>query len=409
MALTLLRFALRGVRRQLRASIFVVLSVAAGVSVLVFLRAVQDGYVYRRLDAGLGLAVGHLRVAAPEGAELDGARVAAALARDPDVLGAAPRVRFEGFVKGFDSSRGVLGYGVDADLESRTLRLPQHMVEGAFLPAVDARDVPPVAMGRALAAQLGCVLDERVALLVEGRDGALVARTFRVAGLFDTGNAAFDGRAVYVPRDAADAMLLPAGDATEVVARLRDPRDAPAVALRLAQSPELAGLTVQSWHVTSPEILEAMEVIRALAVLRMIVLFGLVGLGIFNTVTMSILQRRHEFGVLLALGMRPGQLFTVLALETFALSSAGLVLGTGVVLLIVHGWLAHAGLDVESLGAHLPGVLEGARVIYPYVEWDSIAKAGAWALAVPLAVLVAPAWRILRLDPAVAVRSYGAR
>jgi len=398
----LLRFALRNIRRNLRASVLTLLSIAAGVGVIVFLRSVQDGYVAQRLDAGLSTWQGHMSVRAGDEGVHDTDVVIAALEADPDVLAAAPRIEFEGFVRGALESQGVRLFGVDAEAESRVTRLPHMLVEGVFLPTPGPREPPPIVLGEGLAETLDVRPGENVSLLVEGHDGALVADLFWVSGCFRTGVARFDDAVAYIPRvDARRLVALP-GEATEVVARVREPLAIGDVLGRVG--PELPELRVLGWHDTAPELLEALEVLRVLERFRMLFLFGLVGLGIFNTVTLAVLERRREFGVLMAMGMGPGALLRCLLIETGLLAAGGLVIGIGGAALVGVVWLGQTGLDVEALGASLPGALEGTRVIYPLLQVRNAVSAAVWVTVVTFVVLVLPAARLLRLDPAVAVR-----
>jgi len=104
------------------------------------------------------------------------------------------------------------------------------------------------------------------------------------------------------------------------------------------------------------------------------------------------------------MGMAPGALLRCLLIETGLLAAGGLVIGIGGAALVGVVWLGQTGLDVEALGASLPGALEGTRVIYPLLQFRNAATAAGWVTVVTFVVLVLPAVRLLRLDPAVAVR-----
>jgi ABC-type lipoprotein release transport system permease subunit len=403
--MTLLRFALRNVVRNLRRSVLTALAMAAGLFVLIFVKGVTDGYVDRQIESALGTSLGHVVARAPEGGAIaDGAAAARGLESDPDVVAAAPRIRFEGFAKGVGGAVGAVLLGVDAESEARATRLPRSIVEGAFLPPPAKGEAPPAALGAGLARRLDVAVEDRVTLLVEGGDGAMVAEVFRVAGVFRTGDETFDAAAMYVPRDDARRMLLLDGDATEVVARVRDPLRAEEAAARAAAAPALAGLSVENWRESVPELRRAIEMLHALEFLRSVMLFTLVGLGIFNTAMMSLYERRREFGVLLAVGMRPGAVLRCLVLEIAVIAAHAVLLGVAVGVGVTQAWYGTRGIDLSGLGAHLPGAVPGASVIYPIVRPDNLVAAGVWIAATSLAVLVVPGWRLLRMDPAEALR-----
>jgi len=137
------------------------------------------------------------------------------------------------------------------------------------------------------------------------------------------------------------------------------------------------------------------------------VLFVLVGLGILNAVVMSVFERRREFGVLLAMGLRPSAILRLLVWEVALLALLGIALGVGSAWLVTDVWLGTRGLDIFALGARLPGALEGSSVIHPVVGWTNVLTASAWVGALALLVLAWPARAILRLDPADVLRGRG--
>lgn len=406
MALTLLRFAWRNVRRNARRSWLTIAAMAGGLFVLVFLKGLQDGYVAQRLDAGLSLSIGHIVVTAGDRgrAITDGAAVAKALMSDSAVAAAAPRVRFEAFAQAQGAAAGISVLGVDAEAEAFATSLPRAVVEGTFLKAGDVDQPYPIVLGKELARRLNIKLDDRIALLVQGEDGALVAEPFRLVGIFHTGATLIDSAVAYVPRSIAARMMLVRGDTTEVIARVKDALEAPEIAARTAQNPKFAGLAVESWREASPEMMEAMEVLRVMELIRTGVLFALVALGIFNTVTMALYERRREFGMLMAVGMAPEKVFALIVLEVALLAASGVLFGVGLAAAVVTGWLEKIGVSVSALGARLPGALAGTSMIYPLIRPENLMTAVFWVLAISLVVLIVPLYRILRLDPATALR-----
>jgi ABC-type lipoprotein release transport system permease subunit len=185
--------------------------------------------------------------------------------------------------------------------------------------------------------------------------------------------------------------------------RLTDPWRAPDLAASLAARPEFAGLTVESWREMAPEISQAMEVLSALERVRTTILFALVALGIYTTLTLALAARRREFGMLLAIGLSPSRLLAVLVLELGLVAlvavAAGLAAAAGLV-----AWLHVRGLNLAALGAKLPGALEGSAVVRPIFSAARARTAAEWAAAVAFVVLVVPALRLLRTDPAEVLR-----
>ena len=64
--------------------------------------------------------------------------------------------------------------------------------------------------------------------------------------------------------------------------------------------------------------------------LMLAILVIVVAFGIFNTILMAVLERKKEFGVVLALGLRPRAIFRTVYLESILLAGVGLVIGLAI-------------------------------------------------------------------------------
>ncbi|GJM21308.1 MAG: ABC transporter [Planctomycetota bacterium] len=406
MALSRLRFAWRSLRRHPRRSALVVLALAGGLFVLVFLKALQAGFVEQRLESGLGLQLGHLTLTAADTSrglhDIDA--LCSVLEAQSDVLAAAPRVHGRAFARSARGSAAVSVLGVDVERESRAFTLPDLLLSGEFLGKRPIGTLPPVVLGDTLAAALELSLGDQLALLVEGRDGSLHAEAFKVDGLFHSGAPSIDGAAVYLQRRHARVLLDVSAEADDIALRCVDPLTAEALASRLRALPELSGHDIRSWSQTAPELRSALDMLSLVERVRTLVLFVLVGLGTLNAVSMSVFERRREFGMLLSLGLRPWAVARLVLLEMTLLAAAGLALGGGLAWFVVSGVLAEYGLDVSALGARLPGALEGTSVLFPVFVPEHLFMSALWVGLLSLSVLAWPLLSLLRLDPAQVLR-----
>jgi ABC-type lipoprotein release transport system permease subunit len=119
---------------------------------------------------------------------------------------------------------------------------------------------------------------------------------------------------------------------------------------------------------------------------------------------MSVMERTKEFGVLQALGLRPGRLVLVVIVESVFLASLacaiGLVLGGLFDLYLVRHGIDFSGA-VASLdfgGFSLPAVLKGT------IRPRGIAYTTGAVFLVSVLASVGPAIRAARLRPVVALR-----
>lgn len=119
------------------------------------------------------------------------------------------------------------------------------------------------------------------------------------------------------------------------------------------------------------------------ALLAVAVLIALIGVA--NTLSLSVLERRRENSLLRALGLTRAQLRGMLAVEAVLIAGVAALLGT--VLGVVYGWL----------GAQ--SALGGIAPVVPSVPVGQIAAVIAVAVAAGLVASVLPARRAARLSP----------
>ncbi|MBV8601220.1 MAG: FtsX-like permease family protein, partial [Candidatus Eremiobacteraeota bacterium] len=121
---------------------------------------------------------------------------------------------------------------------------------------------------------------------------------------------------------------------------------------------------------------------------------------IFNTVAFAVVQRRSEIGTARALGASRGAIFTVFLLEGalfgIAGSLAGLALGA-----------ALARFSVAAVARTVQTLYIGTGV--DRVIWDPIVIAKAFAIGLVLSIVAAvvPSLEAARVEPALAMRSFG--
>ena len=130
--------------------------------------------------------------------------------------------------------------------------------------------------------------------------------------------------------------------------------------------------------------------------------FGAVGmfvavLGMFNTLTISLLERTKEVGLMITLGGRNRDMRILFILEAVILSLAGAIIG--IVLAIILGQIINLAMNIFA--SHR-GVAEHFQ-LFAIPLW-LVAGTIAFMLAVGLAVVYLPARRAARINPIDALR-----
>lgn len=131
------------------------------------------------------------------------------------------------------------------------------------------------------------------------------------------------------------------------------------------------------------------QVTRAMGWATSIIALVVGAIGMMNTLFMSVFERMHEIGILLAIGWKRSRILRMILWESLVLSAAGGVVGS------VLGFLAVRGLEGTSM---LRGKLEG--------DLSPQLFGMAFVIALGLGILggLYPAWRGSRMAPSTALR-----
>jgi len=149
--------------------------------------------------------------------------------------------------------------------------------------------------------------------------------TFRIVGIYETGDAFEEGAAV-IPLKEAQQLLLQPRRVSAYYVRLREPDDKIRLGLRVERY--LSALTISS----TSEFADRQEMVKYLtgvawAIAALAVIIG--GLVMMNTLFMSVFERTREIGLLRAVGWRRGQVLRLILGESLVFAVLGGLLGTG--------------------------------------------------------------------------------
>jgi ABC-type lipoprotein release transport system permease subunit len=402
------KYAFRSVGRNLRRTALSVLGIAIGVTLALVTESINRGRdeLFARMGAYSG--AGHLRVVpkdwrlrrdprlrlADAGKDLEAAK------NLPGVAAVTVRARAQVLLAMGTHVVPLEMVGVDPVNEPRTYRFVQSVGKGRYLSAGERK---AAVIGKAVAERLRADLDDEILATAVGRDGEIQAALFRIVGIVSTGSEDLDATICQVVlEDLEDFTGFP--NAAEVAVILEDWRDTEEAKDLLA--PEVAASDeVLTWGEIAPEFQGHMEQDKAASRFIGFLIIVIVLLGVASAQLAAVLERRREFAVLSALGMKAGHMVRLVLQEGLTLGLLGGILGFALGAPLV--WrLSTEGLDFrEYLGSSY--AFQGV-VIEPVLYGDF----GPWmvpyvlvvAVGATLAASLYPAWFAARTDPAVALR-----
>ena len=384
-----------------------------GIAFAVFLvsvfMALQSGTYGGWIETATGLMHGHAQLQHPGYFDdpklahaLDhGTELARRVEAVPGVVGAAPRAEAFALVSVGERSYGALVMGVDAQREAALFSLPAKLVEGEYLPRTDSAFV-----GASLATNLGVSLGDEIVALGTADEGGVAALVAVVDGIFDTGVVELDRSLMQVRLPALQGAFQ-LGDAVHRVAvetadANRIAEFTPAIAAALPD-----GGALVEWTTLMPELEQSITLDRISALMIYWLLMILVALSLVGAFMMTVFERTREFGMLLAIGMRPNAIAGMLAVEAVCVWALGAVLGIALCTAVVVP-LSNVGIDIVALGGErMEGMTEKMMMpthMYPALAVDAFVQAPLAMLAGTLLAMLIPGLRVRRLKPVEALR-----
>ena len=410
---SLARMAWRNLWRNRRRTSITLSAIVFGVFLAVLMAALQDRQWSDMIGLAARLGAGHVTLQHPE--YLDNQTLSRSV-RGTDRLvrlaSGKPQVtRVVQRISGFNmlsTAHDNLGAGflaVDpAQEDEQTLSLLEAIVEGEFF---DSSTGNGIILGARIASNLDVELGSKVVYTMTDKDGEIVSALARVSAIARTGSSTVDGSICLLPIDTVRELIGFAPDeAIQVAVFVDDQRrtDAVVVDLSDALDDDVAALP---WHELQPELATFIALKVGGSYVFMIIIAVLVAAGIFNTLFASVMERIREFGIMIAVGFSPGQLFRLVMFESGWLAVVGLA-GAIVVTIGPYLYLSSTGLDIAAMmgdaaDLEIAGVGMGETLtvgIFP----ENAVLIGVSALIAVLLAGVYPAWKAGHADPVEVIR-----
>ncbi|MDI6739708.1 MAG: FtsX-like permease family protein [Candidatus Edwardsbacteria bacterium] len=329
----ILTLAARNVLRQKRRSLFTILTMVGGLALAAITIGWVDGSYNYLIDVFTRNITGHLQVHAAGYLDrpslyktVDGYdSVGRVIERNRSAKAWAPRLYAAGLAAVGDKSTAAEITGIDPGREQATLGFAAKVKRGS--PLADTAAGWAV-VGKGLAGILKAGLDSTVVVASQAADGSIANDQYRVCGIIETGDEQADRMALYLHIGDAQRLLVLEGRAHELIVVAASLGRTDGLTRDLRQQLRNGNLDVQPWQVVARAFYQSMEADKKGHTIMFLVIMLIVAVGVLNTVLMSVLERTREYGVLRAVGTRPGQIFRMVVAEVIVLALVSVVVGT---------------------------------------------------------------------------------
>jgi putative ABC transport system permease protein len=310
----------------------------------------------------------------------------------PGVEHLFPRVRFFALLSNGKINVSGSGEGIDGVEEAKFFNT-LNIEEGKSLQ--DESD--GILLGKGLAHALDVKVGDRVTILVNTVNGSMNGGDFTVTGIFHTGISEFDNTVFRIPLPQAQ-KLLDTDRIESIALGLGSTADFPKVAQVIQKEfPELEATPFEVldkiFYQNSVDWLDSQFRIIQSIILSIIIL------GIFNTVSSGILERKQEIGNLRANGESSGDVLRLLLSEGVILGALGACAGV-LLAFAIDSLLVRDGIAMPPA----PGITRQFFVPLKLLPQAAVSCFLLGTLTAGLGTLLA-AFKVVRMSIAEALRS----
>ena len=220
-------------------------------------------------------------------------------------------------------TRGVMVQGIDPQIQDQQMGLADKIIDGEYL----SLDDEAVLIGKELSQFLRIGVGDTLVVLGQGYMGVTAAGKYPIKGIFDHPMAEFNKRLVFLPLPAAQYLFFMEGRLTNINLVLKDNSEVEEAQKYYETRMDTSLLEARGWRSMNKEILSGIESDNFFGKIMIGILYMVIGFGLFGTILMMTMERKKEFSIMIAIGMRRTKLLTQIIIESIMIASIGALAG----------------------------------------------------------------------------------
>jgi len=393
-------------RNKLRSSVIIV-ATTLGICAGIFSAAFYQGMADQRIEKAIKTELSHIQVHQKEfrnSNEIkdyipDADKLNQELNQIEGVEGVSNRIVIYSMVSSAETGSGVKIVGIDPEQEMLTSNMFDKVVEGNYF---EVKRKNQVLIGQKLAEKLKVRLNSKVVITLLDIDNNITYGAFRVIGIFNTVNNAFDEANIFVRNnDLLKLVNLPANACHEIAILVGNNENVNTIKDKVNQ--KATGLEVMTWLELSPEMSYLNEAMDLFMYIFIVIILLALLFGIINTMLMVVLERVKEIGMLMAVGMNKLRIFLMILLETVFLSLTGGIIG------VIAGTMISNYFETRPINlatwADAYTDLGYDPFVYTSLNMELLVNVTVMVLITGVLASLYPAYKALKQDPSEALRT----
>lgn len=245
-----------------------------------------------------------------------------ALSANEGIVDYLPRIESFALSATETKTKGAMVVGIDVEKELKYSKLNERVSSGEYLTTNDDGAL----IGKGLSEYLELGVGDTIVLFGQGYHGATAAGKYPIKGIVKFGSPTLSKQLVFLNLQQADLLYSTEGNLSTLVLKLDDPESSTEIVNELkTQLPTY--YEAMDWFELVPDLNQMIENDRMEGYIFMFILYLVISFGMFGTVLMMLAERKHESGVLVAIGMKRKKLAMMVWMEVMIISLLGAFFG----------------------------------------------------------------------------------
>lgn len=402
----ILKLIWRNLWRNSRRTLITMASIAFAVLFAVLMKSFQNGVFNNLIKNVVGYYSGYIQIhqngywdeqVLDNSFELKNS-LTIQLQQNPQIKEIVPRLETFVLASKGNTTKGCLLVGTDAVKENNLTQLKSKLIKGEYF----EKKEEAVLLAEGLAKRLDVSINDTIVLFGQGFHGVMAAGKYKIKGIVHLASPAMNDVFVYLPLTATQYFLSAENRLTSISLGIDNPENTDAIAQNLKYAIG-KHYEVMPWQEMMPEIANHIKADGFSFYIFSGILYLIIGFGLFGTVLMMTAERKYEFGMLIAIGMKKTKLELILLGETLLITFFGVLWGFLLSLPLVI-YLKERPI---RFGGEIAKVYEqfGFEALFPTdVDQSIFLTQSLIVLAMAIVIGLYPLWHVRGLDPVKAMK-----
>ncbi|WP_303871872.1 ABC transporter permease [Acetobacterium wieringae] len=373
--------ALRFLKSSKGQTTLIVLGIAIGVSVQIFIGSLITGLQKSLVDKTVGSAP-QITVSPQE----DGAYILDSQAEAKTINAANPEeiknlvavTQGPAILNTSDESATILLRGFDWEAAQGIYKISDRIIKGAL-----ATNDNEIIMGEDLSKKLSLSVGDTIELITPARKTG----KFLITGIFDLQVKSLNESWILSNDRAVQTFLETGEGVSQIEMQVNDVFAADEVAGDIKKRLNDDALVVTNWKEENAALLSGLSGQTASSLMIQVFVMISVVLGIASVLAISVVQKSKQIGILKAMGMHNPKASLVFLLQGFLLGVLGAFVGVGL------------GISLSWSFSTFVTNPDGSSLVPFFIDWSFIGISAGIAVAASTLAALIPAIRVSRLDP----------